>query len=129
MLEACLVFRIFIKGKGNNSYTILVFNETAVVLVRIWSSMIFSPISWDVEDANCNSSEGQDPLTECPGYDTKLSDGEVPVLKFWGMWNIPLLPLFPGSLWHGMIIPVRVPSMGQIEIFDHFLNLKPFNYV
>ena len=35
----------------------------------------------------------------CPGYDTKQSDGEVPVmLEFWGMWSIPLLPLLPGPL-------------------------------
>ena len=57
---------------------------------------------------------------KCPGYDTKLSDGEVPVLELWGMWNIP-------SLKPGVVIPVRVPSMGQIELFNHLQYLKPFN--
>ena len=32
---------------------------------------------------------------ECPEYDTKLSDGEVPVMK-----STPSLPSLPGSLWH-----------------------------
>ena len=36
---------------------------------------------------------------ECPGYDTKQSDGEVPVmLELWGMWSTPSLPLLPGPL-------------------------------
>ena len=32
---------------------------------------------------------------------------EVLVLELWGMWSNPLL-----------VIPVRVPSMGQIELFN-----------
>ena len=37
------------------------------------------------------------PPNQCPGYDTKQSDGEVPV-KLWGMQNTPSLPLLPGPL-------------------------------
>ena len=34
---------------------------------------------------------------ECPGYDTQLSDGDVPVmLKLWRMRSTPLLPSLPG---------------------------------
>ena len=40
---------------------------------------------------------------ECPGYDTKQSDGEVPVmLELWKMRSAPLLPSLPiqsGSGW------------------------------
>ena len=37
---------------------------------------------------------------DCPRYDTKQSDGEVPVrLELWGMRSTPSLPLFPGPLW------------------------------
>ena len=44
--------------------------------------------------------------TECPRYDTKQSDGEVPViLELWGMQSIPSLPLLPGLHWPGMIAP------------------------
>ena len=48
------------------------------------------------------------PPNECPGYDTKQSDGEVPVmLGLWGMWSTTLLPLLPGPLWPGMVAPDR----------------------
>ena len=36
-----------------------------------------------------------------PGYNTKQSDGEASVLERLGIWNIPLTPLFPGSLFPG----------------------------
>ena len=50
---------------------------------------------------------------ECPDYDTKQSDGEVPVmLELWGMWSTPLLPLLPGRLWPSMVAPDRALSMG-----------------
>ena len=50
---------------------------------------------------------------ECPGYDTKQSDGEVPVLlELWGMQSTPSLPLLPGPLWPGVVAPNRTLSMG-----------------
>ena len=53
----------------------------------------------------------------CPGYDTKQSDGEVPVmLELWGMWSTLLVPLLTGSLWYGVVAPDRILSMGQIEL-------------
>ena len=53
------------------------------------------------------------PHNEFPWYDTKQSDGEVPViLELWGMWSIPLLPLLPGPLWPGVVAPVKGPIYG-----------------
>ena len=53
----------------------------------------------------------------CSGYDTKQSDGEVPImLELWGMWSTPSLTLLPGSLWPGIVAPDRVLSKGQIEL-------------
>ena len=50
---------------------------------------------------------------ECPGYDTKQSDGEVPVmLELWEMQSTPSLPLLPGLLWPGMVAPNRTLSIG-----------------
>ena len=50
---------------------------------------------------------------ECPRYDTKQSDGEVPVmLELWGMRSTPSLPLLPGQLWPGVVAPDRALSMG-----------------
>ena len=39
------------------------------------------------------------PPHECRGYDTKQSDGEIPVkLELWGMWSTLSLSLLPGRL-------------------------------
>ena len=52
------------------------------------------------------------PPNECPGYDTKQSDGEVPVtLELLGMWHTPILP--PGPLWRGVVEPDKGPSYGS----------------
>ena len=49
----------------------------------------------------------------CPGYDTKLSDGEVPVmLELWGIRGTPSLPLLLGPLWPDVVAPDRALSMG-----------------
>ena len=44
---------------------------------------------------------------ECPDYDTKQPDGEVPIMpELWGMQTTPLLPLIPGPLgpeWYHLI--------------------------
>ena len=46
-------------------------------------------------------------------YDTKQSDGEVPVmLELWEMRSTPSLPLLPGPLWPGVVAPDRALSMG-----------------
>ena len=43
--------------------------------------------------------EYTDPTYECPEYDTKQSDGEVPViLELWKMRSTSSLLLLPGSL-------------------------------
>ena len=49
------------------------------------------------------------PPHECPGYDTKQSDGE-------GMQSTPSLPSIPSPHWPGAIASDRVLSMGQIEL-------------
>ena len=43
---------------------------------------------------------------EGPGYDTKQSDGEVPVMpELLGIWSTPSLPLLSGPLWPGVVVP------------------------
>ena len=54
---------------------------------------------------------------ERPGYDTKQSDGEVPVMQeLWGMWSTPSLPSLHGPVWPGVVTPDRVLSMGGIGL-------------
>ena len=38
-------------------------------------------------------------------------------------------PLWPGPIKLGDVVPVKVQSIGQIELINHFLYLKPFNCV
>ena len=61
------------------------------------------------EYTDCTSAKGKTPPpNECPGYDTKQSDGEVPVmLGPWGIRGTPSLPLLPGPLWPGVVAPDR----------------------
>ena len=60
---------------------------------------------------------GVNPPNECPGYVTKQSDHEVPVmLELWGIRCTPSLPSLLGSLCPGEIAPDRVLCMGQIEL-------------
>ena len=56
-------------------------------------------------------------LSKCPEYDSKPSDGGASVLELWGIQNTPSLRLLSGPFWHRALIPVRVLSMGQLELF------------
>ena len=50
--------------------------------------------------------------TECPGYDTKQSDGETPVmLELWGIRSTLSLSSLPGPLWPGVVAFDRVLFM------------------
>ena len=60
---------------------------------------------------------GKTPHNECPGYDTKQSDGELPVMsELWGMLSSLSLPSLPDTLWPGVVAPNKVLSMVQIEL-------------
>ena len=72
------------------------------------------PVGWGCKIHQLRLCRGVRPLFhECPEYDTKQSDGEVPVmLELWGMQSTPSLPLLPGPLWLGMVALDRALSMG-----------------
>ena len=53
------------------------------------------------------------PPNECPGYDTKQSDGDVPVvLGLWGVQSALSLPLLPGQVRPGVVAPGGALSIG-----------------
>ena len=57
------------------------------------------------------------PLNECPGYDTKQSDGEVPVMsELSGMRSYSSWPSLPGPHWSRVVASERVLSISQIEL-------------
>ena len=75
--------------------------------------IIVAQLARAVEYTDCTPAEGGETPHECPGYDTKQFDGEVPVmLKLWGMRSTPSLPVLPGPLWPRVVAPDRVLSMG-----------------
>ena len=54
---------------------------------------------------------------EWPGYDTKQSDGEAPVLlELRWMQSTPSFTSFPGPLWHRVVAAEMILSMSQIEL-------------
>ena len=73
----------------------------------------YSPVSWSFWIWRLHLYWGvrPPPHNEYPECDTKLSAGEVPVLKLWGMESTVSLPLLPGSLILGVVILIRVLSM------------------
>ena len=70
-----------------------------------------------IEYTDCSSRRGvwRPQPNECLGYNAKQSDGEVSVLE---LWRMPSTLLLPGQLWSGVVVPVRVPSMDPIEMFN-----------
>ena len=67
------------------------------------------------------------PPNECPGYDTKQSDDEVPVmLVIWGMRCSPLLPSLPAPLWPGVVAPGKGPIYGLNRTKPCFLDNTDF---
>ena len=73
------------------------------------------------------------PPNECPGYDTKQSDGEVPaMLELWGMQSTPSLPSLPGPLWPGVVAPDKGPIYGLNRTkpcFFHYTDFLHLNCV
>ena len=78
----------------------------------------FCPVGWDCRIHQRLLCRGvRPPPNEWPKYDTKKSDGEVPViLELWEMQSTPSLPSIPGPLRPRVVVPNRVLCMGQIEL-------------
>ena len=51
--------------------------------------------------------------SECPGYNTKQSNGDVSVmLELWGMQSTPLSPSLQCLFWLSIVAPDKAVSMG-----------------
>ena len=72
----------------------IIWNKTVLTL-----TLCIAKFTGAVEYTDCTS--------ECAGYDTKQSNGEVPV-----MLSTPSLLLFPSPCWPGVLAPDRALSMG-----------------
>ena len=70
---------------------------------------------------------GVRPLNESPEYDTKQSDGEVPVmLEGLGMVSTSSLSSLPGLFWPGVVAPDKGPIYGLDRTKPWFLTLLFF---
>ena len=70
---------------------------------------------------------GKTPPNECPGYDNKQSDGEVPaMLELWGMLSTPSLPSPPDPLWPGVVAPDKGPIYGLNRTKPWFFHYTVF---
>ena len=57
------------------------------------------------------------PHEQVSWYDTKQSDGKVPVmLELWGLRSTSSLPSLPGPNWPGVVALDRVQSMDLVEL-------------
>ena len=86
------------------------------------------PVGWGCRIHRLLLSRGvRPPPNECPGYDTKQSDGEVLVmLELWGMRSIPLLPSLPGPLWPGAVAPDKGHIYGLNRTKPRFHDFTDF---
>ena len=107
-------------GRTNDILRVVVYRLKWLVITWFNSAnkSISAQSSEAVKHTHCISAEGRSP-NEYSVYNTKLSVGEVPNLERWGMQSTPSLALLPDPLWPGVVLPNSVPSMGQIELFDH----------
>ena len=82
-------------------------------LIRRTDRCKHCPVGWGCSIHWLHLCRGVKTPNECPVYDSKQSDGEVPVML--GLWRIrstPSLPLLPGPLYPGVEAPDRALSMG-----------------
>ena len=79
-----------------------------LTFTEFWGCRIYQlPLCWEVKS----------PPHECPGYDTKQSDGEVPVmLERWEMWSTPSVISLQCPLWLRVAAPDRVLSIDEMEL-------------
>ena len=83
----------------------------------ILSHFCINPVGWGRIIHRLDLCGGENSPNECPGYVTKQSDGNSPVmLELWDMQSIPLLRSLPDPLWSEVVAPVRVLSVCQIEL-------------
>ena len=84
---------------------------------RTGYSKYIGPIGWGCRIHWLHLCTGVRPSQRVSWYDTKQSDGEVPViLVLWGMRSTPLLLSLPDPHWPGVVTPDRALSMGWIEL-------------
>ena len=90
----------------------------------IWTIFEICQVGWSCRIHRLHLCRGVRTQNQCPGYDTKQSYGEVPIiLELLGMQSTPSLPSFPGLFRTDETAPDRVLSMGHIELNRGFKSV------
>ena len=111
------LFFCFLHIVGIISIYIYIYIYICVCVCVLYSHTVLAQLPGVTEYTDCISTEEQDSPNKCLVFDTKQSDGEVPVmLELWRMWSTPLLASLPGPLWHGVVAPDGVLFMDQIDV-------------
>ena len=77
----------------------------------------YCPVGWGCKIHRLHLCWRVRPPQRVSRYDTKQSDGEVPVmLELWGIRGTPSWSSLPGPLWLGVVVSDRVLCIGQIEL-------------
>ena len=93
-------------------------------LITVCKQIYGCPVDWGCRIHRLHLCRGVRPCLVCSRYDTKQSNGQVPVLmELWGMQSTPSLPSLPGSFWPGVVAPNRILSVGQIKLNCSFESL------
>ena len=73
-------------------------------------------------DTDCIPCRGVRPSSKKKGvlvWHQTAYDGETPVPKMLGVRSTILLSLLPDPLWFGLVVPVRVSSMTEVDLFKN----------
>ena len=112
-------------------YWVSVWTQCIVIYIHYIQLCIqrffFSPVGWGCRIHRLLLCRGvRPPPNECPGYDTKQSDGKVPaVVELWWMRSTLSLPSLPGPLWPGVVAPDKGPIYGLNRTklcFFHYID-------
>ena len=88
-------------------------------LVKIWDHFKRELVKWDQSAGIVEYTNYISAASYLSTSDIKLSDCEaLVILELWEMQSTHLLLSLQDTLWPGVVVPERTPSMGQIELFD-----------
>ena len=120
--------------KNVDKFSVIVFVKflhsslSSQVFIMVRRRISSCPVGWGCRIHRLLLCRGvRPPPNECPGYDTKQSDGEVPaMLELWGMRSTPSLPSLPGPLWPGVLAPDKGPIYGLNRTKPCFFHYTDF---
>ena len=103
----------------NRSELCSLYIETSLRVIRCY--FLWSPVVWGrrIHRLHLYRVVRPPPQQRAYCYDIKQSEDEVSVMQeHEAMWSTPSLPLSlpPGSLWPGVVAPIRVISVGQMKL-------------